>query len=58
MFKDHYYRDDKHTNGIKVIGTSGWVFVSRKKLKASDPRWLKPEFDRGHWKAYVSPGHR
>ena len=46
-----------HTTGTKFIGTNGWLFVNRGKLQASDPRWLKPDFNRGTWKAYLSPGH-
>jgi predicted dehydrogenase len=48
---------NKHTGGTKFIGTDGWLLVNRGKLKASDPRWIKPDFDRGQWKAYFSPGH-
>jgi len=48
---------NKHPMGAKWIGDKGWVHVDRGKLNASDPGWIKPEFDRGPIKAYQSPGH-
>jgi predicted dehydrogenase len=47
----------KLEQGTKWIGADGWLWVNRGKIKASDPRWLKAGFDRGSWKAHVSPGH-
>lgn len=43
--------------GTKWIGNNGWLWVNRGKIKASDPRWIKADFNRGSWKAYASPGH-
>jgi predicted dehydrogenase len=43
--------------GTKWIGTGGWLWVTRGKIKASDPRWTRTAFERGPWKAYASPGH-
>lgn len=48
---------NKHKEGTKFIGKDGWLFVNRNTIKASDPRLLEKDFDRGKWKAYVSPGH-
>jgi predicted dehydrogenase len=47
----------KLENGTKWIGARGWLWVNRGKIKASDSRWLDPNFQRGEWKAYVSSGH-
>jgi len=47
----------QHKTGTKFIGTNGWLFVNRGKLEASEARWLKPDFDRGSWRAYFSSGH-
>ena len=44
-------------NGLKVIGTDGWVYVNRGKLTASDARWTKEDFDPGEKKAYRSDDH-
>ena len=43
--------------GTKWIGSSGWLWVNRGKIKASNPQWVKAGFDRGPWAAYSSPGH-
>ncbi len=43
--------------GTKWIGEKGWLFVTRGKTKASDPRWEAADFDAGPWKGFVSPGH-
>jgi predicted dehydrogenase len=43
--------------GTKWIGSRGWLWVNRGKMKASDARWLKASFDRGPWKGYVSDNH-
>jgi predicted dehydrogenase len=47
----------RHRTGTKFIGTNGWLFVNRGTLEASEPRWLEPNFHRGSWRAYFSPGH-
>ena len=43
--------------GTKWIGTDGWVFVSRRKLEASNMEWVKKDFNPGWIKAYNSPSH-
>ncbi len=47
----------EYRDGTKWIGEDGWVFVTRGKIEASDPRWLENDFDPGPVKAYASPGH-
>lgn len=47
----------EYPDGAKWIGEDGWVFVTRGKIEASDPRWLENDFDPGPVKAYASPGH-
>lgn len=48
---------DTNAVGTKWIGEDGWVFVTRGKLQASDPRWTKKEFTPGEFKLASSPGH-
>jgi predicted dehydrogenase len=43
--------------GTKLIGEDGWVYVTRGRLEASDPRWTRPDFDPGSSKAYASSSH-
>ena len=43
--------------GTKWIGENGWVHVDRHKLQASDPAWVKSDFQPGPVKAYDSPDH-
>jgi predicted dehydrogenase len=43
--------------GCKWIGEDGWVFVSRGAFRASDPNWMKKDFDAGKTKLYNSPEH-
>ncbi|HID23791.1 MAG TPA: Gfo/Idh/MocA family oxidoreductase, partial [Planctomycetaceae bacterium] len=38
---------DRHRLGTKWIGEAGWVFVTRGRIEASDPRWLERKFDPG-----------
>ncbi len=49
--------DNKNKMGTKWIGDKGWVFVNRGHLSASNPDWVKKDFDPGEKKAYHSPGH-
>jgi predicted dehydrogenase len=49
---------NKHPMGCKWIGESGWVYVDRGKLEASNPEWVKREFDPGPKRAYKSDDHR
>lgn len=48
---------DGNRGGAKWIGDDGWVFVTRGRLEASDPRWAKPDFDPGPVHAEQSLGH-
>lgn len=43
--------------GTKWIGESGWVYVNRGKIEASNPAWLEKGFKAGDKTAYKSPGH-
>ena len=43
--------------GLKLIGTDGWVFVSRGKLNASDRRWVGQDDDPGDHHVYRSADH-
>ena len=47
----------KFTNGLKLIGSDGWVYVTRGKLQASDSRWTKEEFDPGSKQVERSDDH-
>ncbi|PHR97810.1 MAG: dehydrogenase [Blastopirellula sp.] len=47
----------KYKNGVRIVGTSGSLYVNRGKIEASDPRILKPGFKRGSKTVYASPGH-
>jgi hypothetical protein len=42
---------------LKLIGTSGWVYVRRGELLASDDRWVAREFHPGDAKVYQSADH-
>lgn len=44
----------KYPVGLKLIGDQGWVYVSRSKLEASDPRWLEKDFKTGSRDLQVS----
>jgi predicted dehydrogenase len=43
--------------GTKWIGSEGWLWINRGKIRASNSNWHQAKFDRGSWKAYVSNGH-
>jgi len=45
-------------HGCKWIGENGWVMSNRGKIEASNPEWVKKEFDPGPIKLYKSPGHQ
>ncbi|NND98117.1 MAG: Gfo/Idh/MocA family oxidoreductase [Pirellulaceae bacterium] len=47
----------ENRQGLKLIGTDGWVFVTRGVLEASDPRWVEPDFDAGTTTVYRSDHH-
>ncbi|MGI9473178.1 MAG: Gfo/Idh/MocA family protein [Rubripirellula sp.] len=46
-----------HTQGLKLIGSAGWAFVTRGKLLASDDRWTVEAFDPGPIDVYTSSDH-
>ena len=43
--------------GLKLIGSDGWVFVARGKLEASHPDWINSDFDPGSVKVDASDDH-
>jgi predicted dehydrogenase len=45
------------TEGTKWIGDDGWIWVTRGKVKASDPGLLDRNFNRGSWKAGLPGSH-
>lgn len=49
---------NKHPMGTKWIGESGWVYVDRDALSASNREWLPEAVDRGPVKVPVSRDHR
>ncbi len=49
---------NKHPMGCKWIGEGGWVHADRGKLEASNPEWVKKDFNPGEKKAYASDDHR
>ena len=38
---------DRFKIGTRWVGENGWVYVTRGKLQASDPRWLQKDFSPG-----------
>jgi predicted dehydrogenase len=48
----------KENMGTQWTGTDGWVYVTRGKIEASNPEWLKKDFDPGPTKLYTSDDHR
>jgi predicted dehydrogenase len=44
--------------GCKWIGDNGWVFSDRGKIEASNPEWIKKEFNPGEIKLYESRNHQ
>ncbi len=38
---------NRYPNGLKLIGEDGWIFVTRGKMDASDPRWTQADFTPG-----------
>ncbi|MBI3191626.1 MAG: Gfo/Idh/MocA family oxidoreductase, partial [Pedosphaera parvula] len=47
----------RHKSGTKWIGETGWVYVDRNRLQASNPAWVKSDFEPGPVKAYRSLDH-
>lgn len=48
---------DRHASGIKWTGESGWLYVDRGAIEASNREWIRESFDRGPIKAYHSNNH-
>jgi predicted dehydrogenase len=47
----------RNEQGLRLIGSDGWVYVRRGKLEASDKRWATKDFDPGENKVYYSDDH-
>jgi predicted dehydrogenase len=45
-------------HGCTWTGENGWVFSNRGKIEASNPEWIKPDFDPGPVKLYNSRHHQ
>ena len=45
------------TLGVKIIGEEGWVFATRGRITASDPRWTRGDFEVGTRRVYHSDDH-
>ncbi|WP_158261335.1 MULTISPECIES: Gfo/Idh/MocA family protein [Pirellulaceae] len=43
--------------GARLVGDSGWVFVTRGSIVASQPAWTDAKFNPGHEKVYASDNH-
>lgn len=48
---------DTNPVGTKWIGEDGWVFVTRGRLQASNPRWTNTDFIPGEIRVGFSAGH-
>ncbi len=48
---------NQYERGVKWIGEAGWVFVARGKFRASNPDWIKRDYNAGPKQAYNSPEH-
>jgi predicted dehydrogenase len=46
-----------NAQGIKVIGSDGWVYARRGKIEASDKRWLTNDFQPGPFRIPLSGSH-
>lgn len=47
----------QHTEGLKLIGSDGWCWVDRGRMKASDPQWTERDFVPGSVRLEVSESH-
>jgi predicted dehydrogenase len=47
----------QNRQGLKLIGSDGWVFVTRGKIESSNTSWTQADFDPGNEKVYVSDNH-
>lgn len=48
---------DSHRQGLRLIGSDGWVYVRRGRIEVSDQRWLQPEFRPGSWTIEQTGNH-
>ncbi len=46
-----------NAQGLKVIGSEGWVYARRGKIEASDERWLNRDFQPGSFRISATGGH-
>ncbi len=53
----HSTISSQNTQGLKLIGEDGWVYVRRGHSEASEPRWIDPKFDPGPIGVYASDSH-
>lgn len=53
--KIHYTNEGE--NGVKFVGTDGWIFVNRGKIEASDPAILQEPIPDGAERLYRSDDH-
>lgn len=49
--------DERNPNGVKFIGTNGWIFVTRGKIEASKPELLEEPLPAGAIQLYRSDDH-
>jgi predicted dehydrogenase len=47
----------RNQEGLKIVGSDGWVFVRRGYIEASEPRWLQSDFHAGSFEAGRSVSH-
>lgn len=43
--------------GLKIIGDEGWVYVTRGKIEASNPEWVKTDYNPGKIRVDTSNDH-
>ncbi len=48
---------NRHKLGAKFIGENGWVYVTRGRIEASDPRWIADQFEVGSERVYAADDH-